>query len=142
MSMRIIHRSWRSSPTVIAAACTLAFSDCGSPTTPSGDTCSTELRPAIEVDVFDANTGSPAAAGATVLLRGSAEDSVTAPAGSGALVIAKVWYEDRVKAGSYTVTVRKPGYADWTKSNIQVQADQCHVTTFDRLDAQLQPVTP
>ncbi|HTJ22121.1 MAG TPA: hypothetical protein VL383_06985 [Gemmatimonadaceae bacterium] len=130
----------------VSASTTVAFAivatGCGSPTDSGDVTCSRELRPAIEVDVFDARTGTPAAAGATVLLSGSAQDSVTAPSTAGALVVAKVWYEDRVKAGSYSVTVRKLGYSDWTQSNIHVQADQCHVRTFERLAARLEPVAP
>jgi len=133
--------SWSACATALVAFGVVAAS-CGSPTDGSAITCSDELRPAIEVDVFDALTGGPAAAGATVLLSGSARDSVTAPTTSGALVIAKVWYEDRVKAGSYSVTVRKPGYSDWTQSNIRVQSDQCHVRTFERLAARLEPVAP
>ncbi|HSQ32724.1 MAG TPA: carboxypeptidase-like regulatory domain-containing protein [Gemmatimonadaceae bacterium] len=125
-----------------AFACAIAAASCGSPTGGGDIACSNDLRPAIEVDVFDARTGTPAAAGATVLLSGSAQDSVTAPSTSGALVIAKVWYEDRVKAGSYSVTVRKAGYSDWTQSDIRVQSDQCHVRTFERLAARLEPVAP
>ena len=136
----ILH-SWPARASALVAFGIVAAS-CGRPTEGSQATCSNELRPAIEVDVFDARTGIPAAAGATVLLSGSAQDSVTAPTTSGALVIAKVWYEDRVKAGSYSVTVRKPGYSDWTQSNIHVQSDQCHVSTFERLAARLEPVAP
>ena len=137
----MIFHSWPAGASALVAFGIVAAS-CGRPTDGSEITCSNELRPAIEVDVFDARTGIPAAAGATVLLSGSARDSVTAPTSSGALVIAKVWYEDRVKAGSYSVTVRKPGYSDWTQSNIQVQSDQCHVRTIERLAARLEPVAP
>lgn len=137
----MIFHSWPALASALVAGAIVAAS-CGRPTDGSEITCSKELRPAIEVDVFDARTGIPAAAGATVLLSGSAQDSVTAPTSSGALVIAKVWYEDRVKAGSYSVTVRKPGYSDWTQSNIHVQSDQCHVRTFERLAARLEPVAP
>ncbi len=137
----MILRSW---PALAGAAgaCAIVAASCGSPTGGGGFSCTGELLPAIEVDVFDARTGTPAAAGATVLLSGSAQDSVTAPSTSGALVIAKVWYEDRVKAGSYSVTVRKAGYSDWTQSNIRVQFDRCHVQTFERLAARLEPVAP
>jgi hypothetical protein len=137
----MILRSWHALAGA-AGACAIVAASCGSPTGGADAACSNELRPAIEVDVFDARTGIPAAAGATVLLTGSAQDSVTAPSTSGALVIAKVWYEDRVKAGSYSVTVRKPGYSDWTQSNIRVQSDQCHVRTFERLAARLEPAAP
>ena len=133
--------SWSACASTFVAGAIVA-AGCGRPTAAGDFTCTDELRPAIEVDVFDARTGGPAAAGATVLLSGSARDSVTAPSTSGALVIAKVWYEDRVKAGSYSVTVRKPGYSDWTQSNIRVQSDQCHVRTFERLAARLEPVAP
>ena len=41
-------------------------------------------------------------------------------------------------AGLFTVTVTKSGYRDWTKSDVRVTADECHVNTT-KLTALLQP---
>jgi hypothetical protein len=43
------------------------------------------------------------------------------------------------RPGTYSVVVRSPGYRDWTRSNIQVTADRCHVRPLV-LRARLQPL--
>lgn len=42
------------------------------------------------------------------------------------------------RPGTYTVTVRKSGYQDWTRSNVQVSKGECHVQTVT-LTSLLQP---
>ena len=42
------------------------------------------------------------------------------------------------RPGTYTVTVSKPGYRDFTQSNIVVGADVCHVITV-QITARLAP---
>ena len=117
----------------LIAATSLA---CASPT----EVCTTELRASLEVDVVEAGSGLPAAAGATVVVQGATVyDSVTAAPTATTLRIAAVWYEDFVTAGTYTVRVRKPGYQPWEQSNVQVRAGRCHVQGPLHLTAILVP---
>jgi hypothetical protein len=41
-------------------------------------------------------------------------------------------------AGGYTVTVEQAGYRPWTRTNVRVTSDACHVKTVS-LTALLQP---
>jgi hypothetical protein len=100
--------------------------------------CTDELRSVIRVDVFDSVTGAPAAAGATVLLEGTLfRDSVAVP-DTATSATAHYWLEDKVKAGSYNVQVRKPGYRLWARNDVRLASDGCHVSTFEFLSARLQ----
>jgi hypothetical protein len=42
------------------------------------------------------------------------------------------------RAGVYTVTVQQDGYANWTRNDVTVTHDECHVRTV-QLTALLQP---
>lgn len=109
----------------------------------AGLVCTTELRSSLQVDVVDAQSGAPAAAGSIVILQGTAlRDSVAAATSPPSLLTAQVWWEDRVGAGTYSVTVRKPTYQDWTQSDIHIVADRCHVTSPVHITASLQRTTP
>jgi PEGA domain len=100
--------------------------------------CTAELRSVLQLDALDSVTRAPAAGGATAWLRGgSLVDSVTVPDTATSSLIYE-WFEDRVKAGTYTVQVQKPGYREWTQTNIRVNANACHTTTFEHLTALLQ----
>ena len=100
--------------------------------------CTTELRGVIQVDILDSVTRAPAAAGATVVLRGPFTDSLVV-SDTSTSPVAHLWFEDHVKAGSYSLLIQKPGYRDWTQTGIQVKANSCHTTTFDHIIALLQP---
>lgn len=41
------------------------------------------------------------------------------------------------RAGRYDITISKPGYQTWQRTNIRVSEDECHVRTV-RLDALLE----
>lgn len=125
---------------LLAACAAVASVSCGG----SGPSvaCTDELRAVIQVDVIDSITGKPAAAGTTVLLRGTTRDSIAVPSTPDTVLTAHVWYENIVKAGTYSVTVSKAGYSEWVRSGISVQADACHVTTHEVLTAKLQARTP
>lgn len=120
-----------------AATLCATIAACGSATV----ACTDELRSVLQVDVIDSVTGKPAAAGSTVLLRGTKQDSITVPSSPDTVRTAHVWFEDVVKAGTYSVTVLKSGYLGWTRNGIQVTADACHVTTHEVLTAKLQTRT-
>lgn len=98
--------------------------------------CDAGLHASLQVDVVDATTGEPAAAGATVILRGPTSDSVTVPA-TPAAVTAQTWYENQVNSGLHSVTVRKPGYREWTRANIPVDGP-CHMHMPEHVVARLE----
>lgn len=103
--------------------------------------CTLEARPAIGVYIRDSISNQPIASGATVILAdGAFVDSTVVPAGDPAWdaypVTTQRTYE---RAGRYEVTVRRAGYSDWTRADVVVQRDECHVRTVT-LTARLQPV--
>lgn len=114
-----------------------ATSGCASVT----EGCNTIALASIQVDVVDAVTGAPAAAGSTVVLQSSAwRDSVAAPTFPDSLLTAHVWYEDRAGPGEYAVTVYKTDYQPWTDSHIRVGSSRCHVSGLSRITAMLNPI--
>lgn len=125
---------------LLAACAAVAAVSCGG-SGPS-QVCTDELRAVIQVDVIDSITGKPAAAGTTVILSGTAQDSITVPSTADTVLTAHIWYENIVKVGTYSVTVSKAGYIQWVRSGIRVRADACHVTTHEVLTAKLQARTP
>ena len=101
--------------------------------------CTTELRPAIEVTVTNARSGASAAADSigfaiegdyTDTLRVIGYDEEREP-----LRIAGA-YE---RAGTYDVRIEKEGFQTWTRKDIKVEENVCHVETVE-LDAELTPV--
>lgn len=101
--------------------------------------CTTELRTSLVVDVVDAQTGAPAAAGAVVLLRSATvRDSIRVAATPENQLTAYVWTEDRAPAGVYLVTVRKDGYREWTQDHVEIPGNRCHVTSQPHITARLQ----
>jgi len=114
-----------------------ATSGCASVT----EGCNTIALASIQVDVVDANTGAPAAAGSTVVLQSCTwRDSVAAPTFPDSLLTAYIWYEDRAGAGEYAVTVYKPGYQPWTDSHVRVGSSRCHVSGLSRVTAMLHEI--
>src|SRR5688572_21692649 len=101
---------------------------CDASTAPRGGIiCSAELRSTIVVHVTDATTGVAAALGSTVIVRGGAVyDSVVVNTVLNPATLAYLAWEDRVQAGRYTVTVRKPGYTTFVKTDVDVTGNQCH----------------
>jgi len=104
----------------------------------TGLACTSEARASIIVWVRDSVSGAPIAAGATLVLQdGAFADSITAAdhfPNDWALQTMNSWE----RPGTYSVTVRRPGYADWSASNVVVSDGRCHVQTVV-LTARLQP---
>ena len=96
---------------------------------------------AFVVEVTDARTGALLAAGSTLVVRGTAgADSVTYPdhvVTERTIQLA----EGRILPGTYSVEVRRQGYATWTRSNVMVRdtGDCGHVETV-HLSAELEPL--
>lgn len=100
----------------------------------TGTVCTDEARAAISVEALDSITNAPVEAGARII------------ASNGAFADTVITVEDfdgpyglaHERAGSYTVTVEQEGYAPWSRSDVQVTRDECHVRTV-RLTALLRP---
>jgi hypothetical protein len=111
---------------------------CGESVT--GPVCNLVARASVAVTVEDSITGAPIAAGATLIVRdGAFVDSVSFPAGQ---LNADTWalatpnsYE---RAGTYDVTVRRDGYLQWEREDVEVRRARCGVSTVV-LRARLQP---
>lgn len=117
---------------------------CSANTTPlDGVVCTAELRSTIVVHVTDARTGAAAALGSTVMVRGGAVyDSVFVNTVGTPATQAYMAWEDRVKAGRYTVTVRKPGYTPFVKTDVDVVGNQCHSGPGPTVQVALQSLIP
>jgi hypothetical protein len=107
----------------------------------SGDKCTLIATTSLVVDVVDSTSGAPAAAGSTVVVRGTAGgDSIVVAGDPPDRLTARVWFEDRVPAGLYTITVRRAGYAPWSARDVRIEARGCHVQNAVHLVVRLQPV--
>lgn len=98
--------------------------------------CEHETRPAIVVEVRDAVTGAYAASGATgwIERRSIRTDLVRYHHDGNTVFSLAAWGGE----GKYTVTVQKPGYADWVRRDVSVDANACGPQTT-KVVAQLQP---
>ena len=94
---------------------------------------------AINVAVRDSASNQPVARGATVIARdGAYSDSVTIPAASFDQLLIGLALK---RIGTYSVTVRKDGYADWLKTGVQVTTSPCGIEG-QLLTARLQTAAP
>jgi hypothetical protein len=96
--------------------------------------CTSEARAGISITVLDSASGTPVGAGARITATdGEFSDTVTTVEDyQGPYGLA------HERAGSYTVTVEKAGYALWSSSDALVTRGECHVRTV-QLTALLQP---
>jgi hypothetical protein len=100
----------------------------------TGTVCTTEARAAISVEARDSITNATVGAGARII------------ASDGAFADTVITVEDfagpyglaHERAGSYTVTVEQAGHSPWSRSDVRVSRDDCHVRTVP-LTALLQP---
>ncbi len=102
----------------------LVLSAC-SQNSPQPRVCTALFAYGITVTVVDSVTGAPAASGAVLVARdGAYTDSVPTP-GSWPNTSSVAGAGER--AGTYTVTILKPGYKPWTQTGVTVTKDECHV---------------
>ena len=106
------------------------------PQNPLEDTvCTLEARSAITVEMRDARTGAPLTGPATLTVRdGAFVETAEFPAELSSIGVA------HERAGVYVVTVKKAGYRDWTRADVAVKSDECHVRTAV-LRADLEPAS-
>lgn len=96
--------------------------------------CTGSFAYGISVQVQDSVSGAAAATGARLVLReGAYVEIADQPLGGVSLSGAGE------RPGVYSVTVEKAGYHDWTRTNVRVTADECHVQGVS-LTARLQPM--
>jgi hypothetical protein len=95
------------------------------PQNPLEDTvCTLEARSAVTVEMRDARTGAALTGPATLTVRdGAFTETVEIPAEFTSMGVA------HERAGVYVVTLRKAGYRDWTRADVSVKRDECHVQT-------------
>ncbi|HEU0076181.1 MAG TPA: hypothetical protein VFQ76_00955 [Longimicrobiaceae bacterium] len=106
------------------------------PQNPLEDTvCTMEARSAVTVELRDARTGAALTGPATMTVRdGAFVETAEIPAEFSSMGVA------HERAGVYVVTVKKAGYRDWTRADVAVKSDECHVQTAV-LRAELEPTT-
>ena len=128
--------------TLALAACTHSSDpDAGGIMPPKDLVCTQEIRPGLVVEVRDAVTKAPAAAGAVGMIRdGAYEEMLLVEAGAQvppqeALRL----YGAYERRGTYDLLVEKPGYQAWARTDVVVTADECHVQTV-RVLADLEPI--
>jgi hypothetical protein len=89
-------------------------------------TCPSILQPGISVVVKDSLTDGFVGSGATVVARAADHsDSVSFPAGHAELDASA--FDVAWGQGLYSVTVTKPGYAEWQRTNVSVVAHGCEI---------------
>ena len=117
---------------ILIVACAAVVTGCSSLTSPV--VCTTEARAGIAVQVLDSSSNAAVGEGATITARDGAfvQTAGTSEDYPGPYGLA---YE---RAGVYTVTVQQEGYAIWTRNDVRVTHDECHVHTV-QLTALLQP---
>lgn len=108
----------------LAAGCTTPF---------AGRECTTDVRPALNVQLRDARTGAALAGPATATARdGTYLDAKEIGTLESELRLAQE------RPGVYEVVVRKQGYREWTRAGVRVRDGECHVRTV-KLVAELEP---
>src|SRR5512141_2587050 len=86
----------------------------------SGPDCSPTGALALDIHIRDAVTGLPLTGGATAVLSGADHDSV---------LVTRDRYVGGCVNGTYSVTIRKTGYREFTQSGIVVTRDNCDIMT-------------
>ena len=101
--------------------------------------CDDYLAPSFTIEVLDARTRQPTAAGATISITGrDFADSVRYDTAASENTKRYVVYESEAEAGLYVIVVRKEGYETWTRP-VQLTGDKCHVRPM-AIDVELEPL--
>jgi hypothetical protein len=127
---------------VSAAVLTSALAACRS----TSGACAGQGHFAVTTEIRDAVSGRATAYGAKLVIRsGQYADSTF---GSGAYaakdsLVATTLFAGLDRAGTYSVTVSKPGYQTWVQQDVQAKpVDDCGTVDGVVLQVMLQPITP
>ena len=92
--------------------------------------CTDDFRHGLSVTVVDSVTSAPPASAVLIARSGAFVDSV-GPATPHPVVQngppVLLLFSAGERAGTYDLTVRAPGYRDWTRNGVNVTEDECHV---------------
>jgi hypothetical protein len=105
---------------------------------PGDRVCTLEYRMGLTIEVRDAGTGEPAAAGALGVARTGTYEEVLQggrPGQDDALVLVGLGE----RPGTYAVEITRAGYETWAVEGVRIRHDDCHVIPV-RLVARLQPI--
>jgi hypothetical protein len=117
----------------LASALLPLLAACGNPL--FGVDCTTDVKPAVSVEIWDARSGAVLTGPATTVARdGAFADSSEIHTGESEARLALE------RPGVYEVTVRKAGYREWTRTGVRARDGECHVRTA-RLRAELEPAS-
>jgi hypothetical protein len=117
----------RSTPIIVLAVSVASITSCD--VILPADGCSAVVKPAVSVRVQDSASGALVASGTRLIARdGAYTDSSTFPANHPELDSSSLEAAGE-RAGTYSVTVRKAGYRDWTRDNVVASKGECHVNT-------------
>jgi hypothetical protein len=89
--------------------------------------CTDSFLSGLEVTVEDSLTGAPSASGAQLIAQDGAYADTVSYAPNRPDLDAQPLRSAGERPGTYTVSVRKPGFFEWVRSGIVVTADECHV---------------
>lgn len=113
----ILHKS-----PIVLAACSALVLGCSAGNVTDDLACTLEARAGITVDVRDAVTNALVGQQSIIVAREAAfADTVNAGNADGPYGLV---FE---RAGTYTLTVTRPGYQTWSQAGVQVAAGRCHV---------------
>ena len=113
----------------------LFLASCEDPIVPLA-ICSDEYKYGLEIRVIDKDTGGPTGLGAYAVVTDGDYEERALCEDRGPLGVAAVAAGER--KGTYYITIDAEGYLVWTRENVRVTGDRCHVTTV-HLDAELEP---
>jgi hypothetical protein len=96
--------------------------------------CDAVAVTAIQLRVVDALTGTPTASQSSVIVVYPAGGTDTLRAGLTPSYDSAV-FDIGVNPGTYRLTLRKPGYGDWSNNAVVVGADGCRAVTVNLVAA-------
>jgi len=111
----------------------VSLAGCGEATSEQEEAvvCTTELAAGIELEVRDAVTDLPIAEHAIGTLESGPFNEIMSVTGweSGDSASAYLLSGAHERPGIYQISLTVPGYESWSRSDIEVEAGICHVTT-------------
>jgi hypothetical protein len=93
--------------------------------------CTADMRPAVIVEIRDAQTNAPLAQQAFGAVREGAYVDSLRPAEAMSADQSTLYSRAAAheRPGVYSIEVQRPGYATFTATNVRVDRDACHVVT-------------